>query len=186
MIEHPIKRRFTVAEYYRMGEAEILREDDRVELIDGEIMELAPVSGPHAASVMRINRLFRRALVDQAIVSVHNPLRLGDRSEPVPDVMLLRRIVDFYAASHPTVADVYLVVEVSDTTLQHHQQVKLPLYARHGVPEVWIADLTGGLILIHREPTRSGYRISETKQRGDHLAPSAFPDLSFAVEDILG
>jgi Uma2 family endonuclease len=93
---------------------------------------------------------------------------------------------DFYAAGHPTASDVLLLVEVSDTTLAYEQRTKLPLYARHGVPEVWIVDVNRKIVLVHREPTPTGYRVTETRHHGDRITPSAFPEVSFAVDDILG
>ena len=185
MTAQPIRRPFTVAEYYRMAKAGILTEDDRVELIEGEIIEMPPIGGPHASCVIRLTELLVSGVRGAALVSVQNPLRLSDRSEPVPDVMLLRRRPDFYS-SHPTPADVLLLVEVSDTTLDYDQQVKLPLYSREGVPEVWLADLGGQVIRVHREPRPTGYRVTLTRRRGERLSPAAFPDLELAVDDILG
>ncbi len=186
MAAQPTRRRFTVDEYYRMGEAGILNEDDRVELIKGEIIQMPPIGSPHAAHVLRLTRLFTRALLDEAHVAVQNPLRLSDRSEPVPDLMLLRPRVDFYADAHPTARDVFLAVEVSDSTLRYDERTKVPLYARHGVPEVWIVDLNHELIQVHCDPTPSGYRLIATRRRGESLAAAAFPDRTFAVNDILG
>ncbi|MPZ15300.1 MAG: Uma2 family endonuclease [Chloroflexi bacterium] len=180
------RRQFTVAEYYRMGEAGILGEDDRVELIEGEIVEMPPIGSRHASCVKRTHQLFARAIGDAAIVSVQDPLRLGDLSEPVPDVMLLRPRADFYAAGHPAAYDVLLLIEVSDTTLTYDQSVKAPLYARHGVSEVWIVDLDRAIVTVHRDPAPNGYRVTETRRRGDRLAPSAFPDSHCAVDDLLG
>lgn len=179
------RRQFTVAEYYEMGKAGILTEDDRVELIEGEIIEMSPIGDAHAWCVNRLNRLFSKAVGDVAVVSVQNPVRLGDRSEPVPDVMLVR-LGPGLRGPHPTPADVLLLVEVSDTTLAYDEQVKVPLYARSGVPETWIVDLNREAIRAHREPTPKGYRLIEVHQRGDRISPSAFPDLSLGVDDILG
>jgi Uma2 family endonuclease len=169
-----------------MGKAGILTEDDRVELIEGEIVQMPPIGSPHASGVRRVTRLFYVGLGDAAVVSVQDPLRLSNESEPVPDVILLRPRPDFYAAGHPTAADVLLLVEVSDTTLAYDLRRKVPLYAREGVPEVWVVDLNGQRILVYRDPSPTGYQMSLILQRGDHLAPLAFPDLDFAINDILG
>jgi Uma2 family endonuclease len=185
MAVQPTRRQFTVAEYYRMGKAGILTEDDHVELIEGQVIEMPPIGGPHASCVNRSNRCLDRAVGDAAIESVQNPLNLGERSEPVPDLMLLRPRADFYVV-HPTARHVLLLIEVSDTTLAYDLRSKLPLYARHGVPEVWIVDLNRAIILVHREPTPTGYRVTETRRRGDRLVVAALPDLEIAVEDILG
>src|SRR6266496_1101040 len=133
MAAKPTRRQFTVAEYYRMGKAGILTEDDRVELIEGEIIQVPPIGVPHASHVDRLLRLFASTLLAVAHISVQNPLRLSVRSEPVPDLMLLRLRPDLYSGAGPTAADVLLLVEVSDTTLSYDLQIKLPLYARHGV-----------------------------------------------------
>src|SRR5688572_716064 len=141
MAAQPTRRRFTVDEYYQMGEAGILTEDDRVELIKGEIIQMPPIGSPHASHLLRISRLFNRFFLEQALIPMQNPLRLGERSEPIPDLMLLRLRPDLYAKGHPTPEDVLLLVEVSDTTLAYDQGTKVPLYARHGVSEVWVVDI---------------------------------------------
>jgi Uma2 family endonuclease len=186
MAAQPARRLFTVREYYRMGKAGILTPDERVELMDGEIVQMPPIGSPHASCVRRYTRLFSEALGREAEVSIQNPIRLGDRSEPVPDVVLLRPRADAYAAEHPTPADVLLLVEVSDRTLAYDERTKLPVYAREQVPEVWLTDLGHQLILAHREPTVEGYRITVTYRRGERIAPLAFPDHEFLVDDILG
>ena len=129
-----LRRRFTVHEYHLMGQAGILVEDDRLELLEGEIVELAPIGSRHQAAVNRLNALFSSRLAAGALVNVQGPVRLGDHSEPQPDVMLVRRRSDFYETAHPEPADVLLLVEVSDTSIEYDRQVQLPLYARHGIP----------------------------------------------------
>jgi Uma2 family endonuclease len=175
-----------VAEYYQMVKAGILREDDRVELIEGEIIQMPSIGSPHASCVKRANRLFNRSVGDAVVMSIQDPVQLSDYSEPVPDVVVLRPRGDFYAESHPTAADVLLLIEVSDTTLRYDQGTKVPLYAREGVPEVWVVDLNGQRLWVYREPSPTGYRITQTLRRGDHLTLLAFPDLEVAVDDILG
>ena len=186
MAVEPARRQFTVDEYYQMASAGILSENDRVELIEGEIIQMPPIGGRHASCVDRIAELFFGAFRGIAQVRVQNPLRLDGLSEPVPDVMLLKRRSDFYAERHPFPQDVLLLVEVSDTTVAYDRRVKLPLYARLGVGEVWIVDLDRSIIDLHREPTSEGYRLIETRRRGERLGPSAFPDQTFSVDDILG
>jgi Uma2 family endonuclease len=179
-------RQFTVDEYYRMADAGILTEDDRVELIDGEIIEMPPIGSPHASCVLRLNRFFDRSVGESALVSVQNPLHLDDRSEPEPDVMLLRPRADFYRSGHPTAADVLLLIEVSDSTIAFDRGVKIPLYARHRIPEVWLVDIGEDAIHVYRDPSPTGYRTVATHGRGERLTPSSFSDLSFAVDEILG
>ena len=180
------RRRFTVDEYYRMAEAGILHADDRVELIAGEIVQMSPIGSPHAACVDRFTRVFGLQLGDRVILRVQGPVRLSPDSEPEPDIALLRPRPDFYAAGHPGPADVYLIVEVADTTLRYDRDVKVPLYAAAGIPEVWIADLTGDAVRAFREPGPDAYRQAAVYRRGDALVPVAFPQLSIRVEEILG
>jgi Uma2 family endonuclease len=185
MAAKPTRRLFTVAEYYQMGCAGILARDERVELIEGEIIQMPPIGVGHAFHVDRIMRLFAQVFGDTVHLRVQNPIHLGDRSEPVPDVMLLQPRVDSYATHHPTPTDVLLLVEVSDTTVAFDTKVKLPLYASEGVAEVWIVDLNVRAVRVNSGPTQRGYQISETKGRGERLTPSAFPERSFLVDDIL-
>jgi Uma2 family endonuclease len=138
------RRLFTVAEYHKMAEAGILSEDDRVELLEGEIVAMSPIGSRHAGLVNRLNRLFSQRAGDQVVVSVQNPVRLGGYSEPQPDLALLRPRADFYTSSHPGPEDVLLAVEVAETSAAVDREVKVPLYARFGVPEVWLVDLAGG------------------------------------------
>ena len=181
-----VRRRFTVGEYYQMAQAGILGEDDRVELIDGEIVEMSPIGRRHAGRVNRLTQLFVRRLGDAAVVSVQNPVRLDEHNEPQPDVMLLRPRADFYEGSIPGPADVLLIVEVADTSAALDRRVKLPLYARSGVPEVWLVDLGKNTIRAHRDPTPGGYRTARTVRRGERIAPLALPDAELAAEEILG
>ena len=181
-----VRHRFSVEDYHRMARAGILGEDDRVELIDGEIVDMAPIGPRHAASVDRLVRAFSRRLEDRAIVRVQSPVRLGERSEPQPDVALLRPRDDYYASGHPAAADVLLVVEVAESSAEYDRQVKVPLYGRHGVAEVWLVDLERGQVEVYRRPGGEGYGEVRTLGRGEGLSPLAFPDLTLAVDDILG
>ena len=180
------RHRFTTDDYHRLGEAGILGEDDRVELIDGEIVEMNPIGGPHLGSVNRINHLFVRSVGDRAVVHVQNPIRLDEHSEPQPDVCLLRVRADFYASGPPGPADVLLLIEVSDSSLTYDRQVKLPLYARGGIPEAWVLDLGHNRLLVFREPVDGGYATTQVLRRGQSIRPLAFPDLAVAVAALLG
>jgi Uma2 family endonuclease len=177
------RRRFTVHDYHRMGEAGILHEDDRVELIEGEIVEMAAIGTRHFACVNQLTRLLVRGVGDGAIVSVQNPVRLDEHSEPQPDLTVLR--VTDYRESLPGPEDVLLLIEVSDTTLSYDRNVKLPLYARAGIPEIWIVDLTGEVIECHIGPSGDIYRHVERARRGEEIRSSALPELSFRVEAVL-
>lgn len=178
-----LRRRFTVHEYHQMAEAGILTEDDRVELIEGEIVDMAPIGSQHAASVARLTVLFSR-VQGRGIVWVQNPIRLGEHSEPQPDLTLLKPRADFYAKAHPGPEDVLLVVEVSDTSAEYDREVKLPLYAQAGIPEVWLVDLATEGVEVYRTPTPQGYREARQLRRDQRLAPQAFPTLDLAVDDL--
>lgn len=182
----PARRRFTVDEYYRMVEAGVLRPDERLELLDGEIMQMSPIGSRHAATVSRLNALFSGAATGQYIVSVQNPVRLSQHSELQPDVALLRYRADYYAAAHPTPADVLLLVEVADTTLVFDRDRKLPRYAESGIAEVWIVDLEQQQIEQCHTPAGAQYRIRRIWTRGETVACHAIAGLSIAVDAIFG
>ena len=157
------KRWITVDEYERMGEASIFRPDDRLELLEGEIFEMSPIGSHHAACVDLLARLLRVRVEDFAIVRVQNPIRLDDFSEPQPDVALLKLRDDFYRHAHPTPADVLLVIEVADSTVESDRGYKIPLYAKAGIKEAWLVNLPAERIEIYAEP--AGRRVSN-HQRG--------------------
>jgi Uma2 family endonuclease len=139
------KKLFTVDEYYRMAEVGILNEDSRVELIEGEIIEMSPIGNRHAACVARAIKLFINQFGDRIVLNAQNPVRLSSLTEPQPDILILKPRADFYASKRVGPDGTYLVIEVSDTTLRYDRDRKLPLYAKSGVPEVWIEDLQSGL-----------------------------------------
>jgi Uma2 family endonuclease len=180
------KKRFTVDEYEQMGRAGIFGEDDRVELIDGGIVEMTPIGSQHAGCVTRITNLFARRVGDRAIVSVQNPIRLGVHDEPQPDVVLLRPRDDFYSRFHPGPHDVLLVIEVSDASTVYDRDTKVPLYARAGIPDAWRVDIQADLVEVYRDPSPEGYSQMQSVRRGGRLAPGLLPDLDFAAEEILG
>lgn len=178
------RRRFDVDEYYRLARAGILQEDDRVQLLDGELVEMPAVGSRHLSSVGRLNRLMVRALGDRAFVSVQGPIRLDRFSEPEPDVALLRPRADDYGGAIPEPEDTLLVIEVAASSLPIDRKVKLPLYAAAGIPEVWIVDLERNTVEVHRNPRASGYEIQTTITSGT-LSPSAFPEVELEVMEIL-
>lgn len=180
------RRRFTVEEYHRMGEAGILAEDERVELIEGEIVPMTPIGPRHAGSVNRLNRLWTLRLGDRVVVHVQNPVRLLPDSEVQPDLALLRPRPDFYVKSHPEAADVFLLIEVADTTAEADRRVKVPLYARAGIREFWLLDLSADRVEVYRQPTPDGYHEALVFSRGQEPAAGAFPDLTLTVSDLLG
>lgn len=179
------KRLFTVNEYYRMAESGILSEDDRVELINGEIIEMTPIGARHSACIDRLNTLFNLHLGKAVTVRVQSPIRLDDRSEPQPDISLLKPRTDYYANAHPTPEEVLLIVEVADTSLDYDQKVKLPLYANALISEVWIVDIPNDRIEIHRQPLQDIYQEVRYIHRSQDLYVQSFPDLNLKADDIL-
>ena len=180
------RHRFTVADYHKMAEVGILGEDERVELIEGEIVDLTPIGRRHLATVDRLNDRFVRGLGDEVIVRVQGAIRLSEHSEPQPDLVLLRRRPDFYATTDATPEDVLLIVEVADTSLAYDREVKVPLYARAGIPEVWLVDLANQRIVVYREPAPDGYHTAAIFQGDDRLSPQAFPEFHLAAAEIVG
>ncbi|MCH7801111.1 MAG: Uma2 family endonuclease [Chloroflexi bacterium] len=183
--QHATRRRFTVDDYYAMADAGIFDHDERVELIEGEIVEMAPIGNRHVSCVFILDKRFNSVIGDRAIVSVQSPVRIDEHSEPEPDVMLLKWRDDYYVSTTRVPADVLLLIEVSDTTLLYDRNVKLPIYARAGIPEVWIVDLQSRRLEIFSQPSSDGYALSRVLSSGDTISPVAFSDLSFAVDDIL-
>jgi Uma2 family endonuclease len=181
------RRRFTLDEYHRMGETGILGADDRVELIEGEIIEMTAIGSHHAATVARIQHLFSTRLGDRAVVWSQNPLLLARfQSEPEPDVMLLAPRLDFYAARLPEPPDVRLLIEVADSSLLYDRRTKFPLYARSGVVEAWLVNLDAGRIEIHRDPSGARYGNIHLPSADETFSPVAFPDLTLTLRDLLG
>ena len=178
--------RFTRADYHRMAQTGILKPDARVELIDGEIVEMSPIGSRHMAVVNRLNHLFVPRVLGAAIVQIQGSIALGDNGEPEPDLVLLRYRDDFYSTAPATEEAALLVVEVADTSERYDRRTKGPLYARYGVPELWIVDLNRDGVTRHLDPTPRGYGTSRVFRRGESLSPLAFPTLVLAVDDILG
>ena len=179
--------RFTVDEYDRMAAAGVLTQCDRVELLDGEIVEMSPIGDRHASVVARISSVFGERLRGRSIVWPQNPVGLRVvRSVPQPDVTLLRPRNDFYASGRPGPDDALLVIEVMDTSAETDRSVKLPLYARAGIAEVWLADLGADSLEVYRRPTAAGYSDARVLRRGEQIIPQAFPDLTLTVDELLG
>ena len=181
----PIRRRFTVAEYYAMADVGILEENDRIELLDGDLIVMPPIGDWHAASVNRFTNSLPPQMQGRAIVSVQNPTRLNDESEPQPDIMLLRWRDDFYGGGHPGPADVLLLVEIADTSVDYDRTAKLSAYARAGIPEVWIATRQDIRIEAYTEPTEGEYSNVRYAGPGESIAPQAFPDVILEVDSLI-
>jgi Uma2 family endonuclease len=169
-----------------MGESGILTEDDRVELLEGELIQMSPLGPRHASVVRRLTGLLVRRLGMAAVVSVQNPIALDDHSELQPDVTILRPRRDAYASHHPTPRDILVLIEVMDTSHEYDRGRKLRRYAMNGIQEVWLVDLAAEAIEVHRRPARLGYRSISRYQRGQRLHNAAFPTKWFRVNEILG
>jgi Uma2 family endonuclease len=180
------RRRFTVDEYHRMGEAGILSAGECLELINGEVVRMPRTTPRHAGSVNRLVSLWAARLGARAVVHIRNPVRLPAYSELQPDLALLRPRADFYATSYPEASDVLLVVEVSDTTLEMDRRIKIPLYARYGIREAWLLDLTRDRLEVYRHPTPDGYRDVRVVERGQPVTAEAFPDMVLRADDLIG
>jgi hypothetical protein len=180
------QRPFTVDEYHRMAEVGILSPEDRVELVLGKIMMMSPIGSRHAACIRRLTTMLSTHTGNRAIVSVQNPLRLDNVSEPQPDIALLRPRADFYASGHPTPADTLLIIEVADTSLEYDRNEKLSVYSRSEIVEVWVVDLTANIIHRFSEPRSGAYRHVAQARRGDELTIACLNDVAVAASSILG
>jgi Uma2 family endonuclease len=184
MAIEPSPWRFTVEDYHHMAEAGILCEDDPVELIDGEIIQMSPIGGPHVTCVRKLTHLLVSRLDQGVFVNIQGPVRLSEYDEPEPDVAVVR--VRDYGDELPTPADVLLLIEVADTTLRYDRTRKLPLYAGAGIPEVWLVDLQGEAIERHTEPVDGTYRMAMRVGRGHAIESVLIPGLVLSADDVLG
>jgi Uma2 family endonuclease len=184
ILEYPQKHPISAEEYLRMGEAGVFPPDARLELIDGEIIEMAPIGSPHAGCVKKLNELFIQRGGDRVVVSVQDPAVISDRSVPEPDLALLRRRSDYYSRSHPTAAEVLLVVEVADTTLAFDLGAKARLYARAGVPEVWVVDVNARAIHVLRDPAEGAYRATFFARVQQRVSSLALPEVHVEVGEL--
>jgi len=178
--------RFTVEEFNKLGQAGIFDEDDRVELLDGEIIVMSPIGKQHAGTVMQLHSLLQGRLHPRVLPGVQNPAVIDEFSEPLPDIMLLKPKKDYYKSGHPQPKDILLLIEVSDTTLRYDRNRKLPKYAESGVPEVWIVNLKNQTIEQYRNPAAGEYLHCHVYQRGEQISVKAFPEVEFTVEELIG
>jgi hypothetical protein len=180
------RKLFSVDEYHRMVDVGILTEDDRVELIEGEILEMSPIGDRHLACTDRATMLLAPRLLGKAIVRIQGSIRLSDNTQPQPDIILLNPRKDFYAKGGAVTKDALLVIEVSETSFRYDRGRKLAIYAKYGVHEVWIEDLNTDTLLIFRDRHPKGYKTSQVLQPSDSVSPLAFPDLILPVSALLG
>ena len=182
----PTRHKLSVDDYHKLGEAGILDEDSRVELIEGELIDMAPIGASHMLAVNRLTRLLVRAVGDLGLVSIQNPVTLPPHSEPQPDIAVLRPRMDSRDAGLPGPADVLLLIEVADTTLAYDRGTKLRLYARAGIVECWLVNLQSGSLEVHRGPTPQGYSRTTELRPGAVVSPLTLPTVEIEVSAILG
>jgi Uma2 family endonuclease len=181
-----LHKKFTIEEFQQMAETGILKDDDRVELLKGEIIEMGKIGRRHAAYVDRLNDLFRDKLGKKIILRVQSPIELYPDSQPQPDVSLLQRREDYYENGHPQPEDIFLLVEVADTSIETDREVKIPLYSQHGIIEVWLIDINSKIIEVYQNPTPEGYKNKFILLSEKIISPLAFPDIKITTQEILG
>ena len=180
------RRLFTVQEYHLMSEAGIFSNNERVELIAGEIIQMAAIGTRHASCVNRLARRFSLIPEDLVTFAIQNPIQLTRRTEPQPNVVLLQPRADYYATAHPIPSEVLLLVEVSDSTVDFDRDVKVPNYARSGIQEVWLWALEVNCLEVYRNPTANGYTSMQKFERGEMVSPLAFGEFEVSVDFVLG
>jgi Uma2 family endonuclease len=179
------RKLFTVHDYHRMGEAEILRKDDRVELIRGEVLAMSPIGPPHNGTVLRASNALCPIVGPKAIVGVHGAVRLDQFDEPQPDIVLLRPREDFYTKAHAGPADIFLIIEIADSSLEYDKDLKAALYAETGVAEYWVADIPNDCLWAYSNIKDSGYSSVRQFHRDDDLAPQLLPGCRIRVRMLL-
>ena len=186
MVTEALIHRFDIETYHRLISDGILREDDRVELIEGRVVDMTPIGSRHSAVVNRLNNLLTRKVQGRAIVSVQNPVQLlQEQSEPEPDITLLKFREDFYSSDLPKGEDVLLVIEVADTSLDYDREAKIPLYAQAKIQEIWLVNLLENCIEIYSSPSSSGYEFRRTVREDQTVSPKDFSDISLTANQIL-
>jgi Uma2 family endonuclease len=179
------KRLFTVDDYHRMVDAGILHEKDRVELIEGEVLAMSPIGPPHCAAVDRATRAMVNGAGEKAIVRVQAPVQLDRYNQPEPDIVLLKPKEDFYATRHPGPADILLIVEVAQSSIDYDRSVKARIYSRTGIVEYWLADVEQDCVFVFSDPGKNGYRTVRQFSRGQSLTPYLLPNCQVTVDSLL-
>ncbi len=180
----PMQLRFSVDEYYKMIELGLITDYEKAEIIEGELIKKMTIGDRHAAAVNALNRYFTKNVQDNVLVSIQNPLRMSDYNEPEPDIVLAD-LTKYDGKRHPRPAEVILVVEVADASLKYDRNIKLPLYAAAGIPEVWIVNLQNDIVEVHQQPSLDIYQVTRVFKRGETVASSVMPDLRIDVDEIL-
>lgn len=182
----PARRPFNLTEYYKLLESGVLTEDDRVELIDGEIITMCPIDPRHAASVKRLIAFLNRKIGRLAIIGAQDPIHLNQFSAPQPDISILKYRDDFYASGHPEPEDILVAIEVADSSVNYDRQVKFPRYAQAGIPEAWLVDLVNDRIEVHALPNEGVYQEVRIVLRHQKVISRILPQLKLKADDILG
>ena len=178
------RRKLSVDEYHKIGLAGVFNEDDRIELIEGEMIEMAPIGSRHLSKVNRLSRILGREIGDEAIVSTQNPISLPPDNEPLPDIALLKSRIDDYESAVPTAEDVLLLIEIADTTLTYDRDVKIALYARYGIAEVWLVDLQNETLSIYLDPSPKGYKKLLNPAKNETISPLLLPEANVSLSDV--
>lgn len=180
-----LTKKFTVETYEKMIKGEIFTPQDKVELINGEIVEMSPIGLKHATTVIRLTNLFPLFFQDKALVSVQNSIILNDYSQPEPDLVLLKNREDFYEQKRPSSEDIFLLIEVSDSTLKYDQEIKLPLYAENHIQETWIINLNNSSIEVYRQPENNFYQQQKILTKKDKISCLAFPEIEINIGKLI-
>lgn len=180
------RHHFTVDDFNFLHDQGKFKPDDRLELIEGEIYEMSPIGSLHARCVKYLSNFLAQCLAGQYIIGTQDPIILNDFNQPQPDIAVIRYQQDFYKQSHPKAADVLLVIEVSDTTVELDRNIKFPKYAAARIPEAWLVDLPAEQIEVHSHLQDKTYGMVKIYQRGDEVVSSTMPGIKFSVDDILG
>ncbi|MBD2457814.1 Uma2 family endonuclease [Nostoc sp. FACHB-87] len=181
-----LRHKFTVPQYHKMIESGILTEDDRVQLIRGEIVEMSPIGTKHAACVKCLNKILSTKLRDRVLIAIQDPVELNDNSQPQPDVALLKPRDDFYADAHPQPQDILLLIEVADSTIIYDREEKIPLYAEANIIAVWLIDINEQVVEVYQQPTATGYQHIQKFSGGEILSIPGFSDVTITVNEIFG
>ena len=179
-----LTHKFTTQQYHLMHEAGVFAQGDRLELINGEIKKMSPIGRKHATCVARLTKRFELRLGDRTIIWSQNPIRLPDNSEPQPDLAILKPREDFYEEGLPTPLDILLIIEVADSTIAYDREVKSPLYASVGIPEMWLFDVNKKAIEGYSYPSASGYKQINRYEQNDTLSMLAFPEITFSWDEL--
>ena len=179
-----LRKKFTITEFEQMAETGIIKDEDRIELIEGELIEMGKIGKRHAACVDRLNDLFRDKFGKRVLVRSQNPIQLSDYSQPQPDLAILTRKSDYYETAHPTPDDIFLLVEVADTTIKFDQEIKIPLYAKHNILEVWLVNLNQEIVEVYYQSNINSYTTKKIFTKKQIISPISFPEIKINVSEI--